>query len=265
MRIYPFSIKSFRILIWVVVFFALPLVSWAQNPISWRLEADAAKGKSLKTNDSFTAKVTADLEEGWHLYALEQTEGGPIATKIYLPENSFFKLAGDISSPAPRTDFDQNFQIETKFFDRQATFTLPVKTIGAANGDDLAVNVYYQTCNDSVCLPPKTVRVTFAGFEAVKKPSGKNQTPLAAEAPAGNAGGGQSVINNQSPTAEKQPVNADSQTLPTELWSFLWIAVSLGALSLLTPCVFPMIPITVSYFTNHSSHNRAKAVKLAAV
>jgi thiol:disulfide interchange protein DsbD len=48
------------------------------------------------------------------------------------------------------------------------------------------------------------------------------------------------------------------------LWSFLWLAMSVGALSLLTPCVFPMVPITVSYFTNHAAGSRAKAVQQAA-
>ncbi|MCV5264072.1 hypothetical protein OFC55_41055, partial [Escherichia coli] len=50
-----------------------------------------------------------------------------------------------------------------------------------------------------------------------------------------------------------------------DLWTFLWLAATLGAISLLTPCVFPMIPITVSYFANHSHGSRARSVRMAAV
>jgi thiol:disulfide interchange protein DsbD len=73
----------------------------------------------------------------------------------------------------------------------------------------------------------------------------------------------QRTTNNPTPT---NPINSTNSTNSSDsLWGFLWLAISLGALSLLTPCVFPMIPITVSYFTNHSSRSRAKAIKLAGV
>jgi thiol:disulfide interchange protein len=234
----------------------LPLSSLAQNPTKWSLESDA-KGRTLKTDDAFKAKLKAEIEDGWHLYSVEQPAGGPFPTKITLAENTPFKIEGKIESPNPITKFDPNFNIETKFFDSQAEFILPVKSTVETNADMLAVNVRFQVCNDTLCLPPKTVKVTFAGFEDAKKSA-------AGSTPANVSSGNQ--VNANSTSAQRTTDNRQQGNLSElPVSSFIWLAITLGALSLLTPCVFPMIPITVSYFTNHSSQNRAKSVKLATV
>ncbi len=240
---------KFRPTAFIILFTAiliLPVISFAQNPVSWSLES-GAKGKTLKTGDKFQAKLKAKIEGNWHLYAVEQPDGGPFPTQITVAENLPFELDGKSTSPEPITKLDPNFQIDTKFFAEKAEFNLPVKAKGEISGDDLAVNVKYQVCDDKVCLPPKTVKVTFTGFEDVQK---TNFTVPPTE--------------TEKATLSSNPTNP---TNPTDgsIWSFLWLAITLGALSLLTPCVFPMIPITVSYFTNHSSGNRAKAIKLASV
>ncbi len=163
--------KNFRLttfIIFVAAIFTLPIISFAQNPVSWLLESDA-KGKTLQTGEKFQAKLKAKIEGEWHLYAVEQPEGGPYPTKITVAENLPFELDGKIISPAPITKFDPNFEIDTKFFAEKAEFTLPIKATSETNGDNLAVNVRFQVCDDKVCLPPKTVKVSFAGFEDVKK------------------------------------------------------------------------------------------------
>ena len=239
--------------------------SFAQNPTKWSLESNL-KGKSLKKDESFKAELKAVIEDGWHLYAVEQPEGGPFPTKIMLPENTTFSIGGKIESSKPIVKAEPLFMVddkplETKFYEKQAVFTIPLKTLSDVNADDLAINVRFQVCNDKVCLPPKTVEVSFDGFEEVKKSSqgsgvrGQENTN----------GSQQSAIVKQSDseTGNPKPETRNPNDLP--LSSFLWLAITLGALSLLTPCVFPMIPITVSYFTNHSSQNRAKSVKLALV
>ncbi len=244
----------------IVLLFALPLVSLAQNPTKWSLESDA-KGKSLKSNETFKAKLKAEIEEGWHLYSIEQPEGGPFPTKISLAENVPFVFDGKIESPSPIIKADPNFLVnnqplETKFFDRQAEFNLPVKTTSETSSDALAVNVRFQVCNDTLCLPPKTVKVTFAGYEDAKKSVGSPSSVITTEKP-----------SDTNSAAEQRTTDSGQRANPNDLplSSFIWLAITLGALSLLTPCVFPMIPITVSYFTNHSSQNRAKSIKLATV
>lgn len=244
-------LKSFLILL--VLF--LPVLAAAQNPVAWSLESDA-KGKNLKPNESFKAKLKAAIEGEWYLYAVEQPEGGPFPTKITTPENTPFQMDGSPVSPAPITKFDPNFGIDTKFFAKSAEFNLPLKATAEARGDDLVINVCYQVCDDKVCLPPKTVKVTFTGFEDVKK------SPLAAATVENKQ---QTPSGNQSENQIQNPKSKIANPSDLPLSSFIWLAITLGALSLLTPCVFPMIPITVSYFTNHASHSRPKAIKLATI
>lgn len=248
-----------------ILVFILPLSTLAQSPVSWSLESDA-KGKIVKEGESLKANLKAQIEGNWHLYAVEQPEGGPFPTKITLPDDSLFKIEGVIDSTKPITKPDSNFLVdekplETKFFEKEAEFNLPLTAIRETNANDLIVNVRFQVCDDRVCLPPKTVKVSFSGFEDVKKAAVSNQPPAVSRQQS-VVGNSQMTTNNQ--TSGKEPAAA-TRSLPADLWSFIWLAITLGALSLLTPCVFPMIPITVSYFTNHSAGNRSKAVKMALV
>ena len=238
----------------------LPVFALAQNPTKWTLESDA-KGKALKASEKFKAALKAEIEDGWHLYALEQSEGGPIPTTVKVAENVPFILEGKVTTPEPITQFDPNFNIDTKFFAKQAQFNLPLQATADAKGDDLAINVRFQLCNDTFCLPPKTLKVTFDGAEDVKKPSAVSSQPSAAD----NTQSTISTPNNVQGTKNEGQKAITGNGLTADFWSFIWLAVTVGALSLLTPCVFPMIPITVSYFTNHSAGSRAKSVRLALV
>lgn len=225
----------FRALRFAIILFLASLPVVAQNPVTWTLDSDA-KGEVA----SFKTKLTAKIDPPWHLYAIDQPTGGPIPTSITVPDGSAFKV-GKIVSPTPITRFDQNFQIPTKFFENAVTFDIPITTSAGAKTGDLALIVKYQVCNETTCLPPKTVKVTFAGVEDTKKPI----------APTGDA--------------SSPPPTKAATTQQTDLWSFIWLAITFGAISLLTPCVFPMIPITVSYFMKHSDGDRSRTIKLATV
>lgn len=239
-------IKIFLILL------AASVTGFAQDPTKWSLDS-AAKDKAVKTDESFKAVLKADIEPGWHLYSLDQPKGGPFATTIKILEGLPFEIAGNIESPKPNVKPDRNFMIdgkplETRSFEKSVEFTVPIKALADANANDLAVIVRFQVCNDTTCIPPKNVKVTFTGAEDYRKP------PATATQPA---------ANTQAPPPVK-PATPDPLS-DGSLWTFIWLAMTLGAASLLTPCVFPMIPITVSYFTNHSAGHRSKAVKLATI
>jgi len=225
----------------------------AQNPTKWILESQA-DGKSVKRGETVTVSVKAEIDGNWHLYSLEQPKGGPIATTIKVAEGSQFEIAGKIGeTPTPKVQPDPNFIIdgkplETRFFTQRAQFAVPLKALVDLDSGSIALDVRFQLCNDTVCLPPRTKRVTFSGEEDVKR------TPFSAQ---------QSASVQTADTQPERPII--TRETPTDLWAFIWLAVTLGALSLLTPCVFPMIPITVSYFTNHSAGSRARSVRLATI
>ena len=259
------SQKTYRYLcLSAVLILLFTFTSFAQNPTKWTLES-SAKGKSLKKDESFKADLKAEIEEGWHLYAVEQPEGGPFPTKISLPENTPFSIDGSITSPPPIIKAEPLFMVdgkplETKFYEKQTIFTVPLKASADTKGDDLAINVRFMVCNDTVCLPPKTVKVSFDGFEDVRKSVVGSPSSVAKSE---NSLENNSVSNTETKDKGQRTTDQNPNDLP--LSSFIWLAVTLGALSLLTPCVFPMIPITVSYFTNHAGSNRSKSIKLATV
>ena len=234
----------------------LPLGLLAQEPAKWSLLTEPAS-KEIKSGDKLKALLRADIDEGWHLYALEQPPGGPIATTIKITDGSQFEIAGKIDSPKPIVRRDPLFitadgkPLETKFFADTVTFSIPLKTLSQTTGDKVSLDVRFQLCNDTFCMPPRTFRVSSSGAEDVRKLT----SPVSSETPAAQ------TANSEIP-ATNLPAG---QNQPTDLWPFLWLAMSLGALSLLTPCVFPMIPITVSYFTSHSAGHRSRAVKLASI
>ncbi|MEO7672884.1 MAG: cytochrome c biogenesis protein CcdA [Pyrinomonadaceae bacterium] len=228
------------------LFLLLPLAAFAQDPAKWTLESPS-KGKVLDATEIVELTLTAKVEAGWHLYALDQPPGGPVPTTIKVADGSPIIFKGEIRSDKPKISPDPNFivegkPLETKYFEENAIFRITTEVVTNAPSEQIALDVRYQLCNDTFCLPPRTKRVSFTGSEDFKKPALSSQ---------------ESIVSTPPPPANRPP--------PTDLWSFLWLAATLGALSLLTPCVFPMIPITVSYFTNHSSGSRSKAVKLASI
>ena len=235
----------------------------AQNPTKWSLSKvegridTAENARRAEKGDPLLVYVAlkAEVELGWHLYSLEQPKGGPIATTIKVAEGSQFEIDGKITeADEAKVQPDPNFivegkALETRYFVDRATFLIPIKATGGYSLDQLAFDVRFQLCNDTFCLPPRTKRVSLAGEEDVKKTAVSSQP---------------SAASQTEPTAStNQPIITREQ--PKDIWAFIWLAATLGALSLLTPCVFPMIPITVSYFTNHSAGSRARSVRLATI
>lgn len=274
---------------------AASLASAQQDPIKWSAGTKATK---VRPGASFDVQVEATIAEGWHLYAITQAPP-PIATRITVAKGQPFTGAGAVAGPTPHTAFDQSFGIDTEFYAEEASFTLPVKADATAPAGKISVKVqaYYQTCNDTLCLPAKTVAmevpIEVAGTPvgpastAEGKATGStaagaaddtrapaNASPTLAEGPrAGGNAPAPSPASAASPSAASSRPSAAApsassvwagQVTPVQgqgsIWSFIWLAMTVGALSLLTPCVFPMVPITVSYFTNHAAGSRGRAV-----
>jgi thiol:disulfide interchange protein DsbD len=226
-----------------------------------------------RAGQQFELRLAARIEEGWHLYSISQPPGGPIPTRITLPAGQRFSLAGAPVGPQPRQEFDPNFSMETEWYDGSAAFSLPILVAADTppGAHRLEVHVRYQTCNDRLCLPPKTeklfIDVSVAGGSPTTRAGapGPNVDPVPVPAPAQPG-----VIREATARANTAPaLQPAAVPLPAaaqaNLWSFIWLAMTVGALSLLTPCVFPMVPITVSYFTNHAAGSRTAAVGNAFV
>jgi thiol:disulfide interchange protein DsbD len=221
-----------------------------------------------------TAELTlrAAIPPGWHLYSITQEPGGPIPTTIAVGPARSFALAGGIAGSVPRAELDPNFGMITETHDDSAVYRLPVRALAGAGRHAVEVRVQYQTCNNRYCLPPveDTLRaqLAVAGAPAASA-SAPDASPVGPGAPppapvASPAAGGGSPAEPQVAAAGGQERSGAAAPVPQErsargLVAFLWLAAVMGALSLLTPCVFPMVPITISYFSRAERGSRAQA------
>jgi thiol:disulfide interchange protein DsbD len=167
----------------LILLIAAPLAVFSQNPATWKMSVSTGEAK-LQAGEKFEAKLKAAIEPGWHLYALDQPPGGPIPTTIKVAQGWPFEVSGEIRAPEPKVAADNNFIVDgkplsTRFFTDAVEFTVPVKAVENASGGDLHLDVRYQLCNDTVCLPPKTVRVSLIGSEDVKRTSGSSAAAAA--------------------------------------------------------------------------------------
>ena len=212
------------------------------DPIQWTLESPAAK---VPAGSTISLHLKAKMEEGWHLYSLTTPAGGPIATTALLAENPAVK-SSKLYQPPPVRHFDPNFKLDTETFAEQVDFPLVAELASSAKGSlELTANVRYQACTDRQCLPPrkKTAAVTVTidpaatAFPRSSIPVDFTEIKPGAVAVKTLKRAGDS-LPSAAPTGEQA------------LTPFLLTAFGLGLASIFTPCVFPMIPITVSFFIN---------------
>ena len=127
------------------------------DPVAWKLQAP---GKPVKAGARFQVKLVAAIEPGWHLYSLKPVAEGPIPTRIWIADGQAFHLTGAVGAPEPVTVQDPTLGMEVEMYEGETGFTLPVQAAaGAAGEQKLVVGASYQSCNNKLCLPPKTVKV----------------------------------------------------------------------------------------------------------
>lgn len=134
----------------------------APDPVAWKIVETPAK--PVKAGARFTVKLVAQVQEGWHLYSMKPMAEGPIATRIWVAEGQPFQLAGAIKADEPQVMHDPSFDMEVELYEGEAAFTLPVRAAPEtpAGAQKLVISASYQSCNNKMCLPPKTVKVEAA-------------------------------------------------------------------------------------------------------
>jgi thiol:disulfide interchange protein DsbD len=239
-----------RILSSLLLFGLLPALSTAkEDPVQWTLGG----GKAAPGGKAYL-ELKATIEPGWHLYSPTTPPGGPIITKIEVAESPAI-ASYTVYRPQPVRKLDPNFQIDTETYTGAANFLLELATSKSASGSaNVVATVRYQVCSDTQCLPPVKKSESAALTFGSGNPSTAFQIP-AGYAPVAAAG------PTASP-AQAPPQPASTAAVPPasaqDLLPFLLTAFGFGLAALFTPCVFPMIPITVSFFLNQSSASEPK-------
>lgn len=253
--------KSRLLTIIIIIAAAIGASAQMVNPIVW-------KTRLAMTSDNEGAIIfTAAIEPGWHLYDIDLPEGGPDPTSVAFDILDGVELRGKLtpSRPAPVT-VDPVFDLRLGWWTDSVTLTqkFRVTNPGAYR---IAGALSFQGCNDESCIPP--TREDFAFEGAAKAPA-----EAAAEADTAAAQGQQiSSVPGGAPSdparwwapADFSPFGTDSAgatDIGSQSWWYIFIWGFLGGLvALLTPCVWPMIPLTVSFFLKKGGKDRAKAVR----
>lgn len=212
--------------------FGSPKASQIADPIKWEATVE-------QENDSiYNLIFTATLEAGWHLYSQEVGDDGPIATSFTFPAKDGMELLGKMEEPDVQPIFDEVFGMEVKFFEDEAVFKQKIKVFD--QNEPIEVEVYFSVCDDEQCLPPDTVpfQISLNEKSATKGYADADVTALDLEKSA--------ALNIDIQGWENyQPEQEEGKGY----WNIFFLGFIGGLIALLTPCVFPMIPLTVSFFT----------------
>jgi thiol:disulfide interchange protein DsbD len=252
----------------VVLLFLLLCVfgSFAQQPGSGGGEQEPVKwGISSKQVDgTWVLSLTATIEHGWSVYSQNNYgDMGPWPTSVKLDSVPGVQPLGAVEETGAKVieGMDAVFGMEVKKFKEQAVFTQRVQLQEPGSG---ITGVFeYMTCNDEMCLPPTTVYFihfpSSGAFELGAVPFNANDPKFANLATrSGSAELKLANVDLDAPVIRGESVVRESRTL----WSIFFLGFLGGLVALLTPCVFPMIPLTVSFFTK-GSEDKAKGLRNA--
>jgi len=235
--------KQNLLLLFAFILGIFSLKSQVLEPVKWQFFLNSVSDTEVEI------VAEAAIDEGWHLYSANLPEGGPVPTSINLIESDEYEAAGEIKQePQPEKQYDQAFDMELSWFSNFATLTLPVRIKSA---DVVVVEGYveFMVCDDEQCLPPDRVDFSLSlGDDVV---AGKDEATKAKEKETAEP---VEVVPQQDEKKEKSVADG-SETNDDEKrgnWGIFWMSFLGGFAALLTPCVFPMIPMTVSFFTKQS-------------
>lgn len=216
------------------------------EPVKWKTSIE-------KLSDTeYNLIVKASIEKGWHLYSQNVPEFGPIPTTFTFDDaNGAFKFIGNTSEEEGHIVDDPVFQMKIKFFDNATVFKQKVELLSDVTSVEASVE--FMVCDDTRCLPPTEVDLLFNINGSIN--SGNN-----------NITDGQS-IDNESVNKMLYGMTPKDITLVSggiveqkSLWTIFGLGFLGGLLALLTPCVFPMIPLTVSFFTKKGGQSKSSGI-----
>ena len=141
-----------------VLMFLTPSVQRPTDIVRW---SGVAPTKAVAAGGTAKIELTARIEEGWKLYALSQPKGGPVPLEIVLEKSTpFALLQKQITGPLPKIQKDDNFNLETQYYEHEAAFTVPISLPKSVKGrQQVQLNVTFQACGATICLRPFTQRV----------------------------------------------------------------------------------------------------------
>ena len=270
-----------RFLLFLVVSFSF-LVSFAQFAKPVKVTS------SFKVTDATEGVLTfvATIDPGWHMYSTQVVPDGPTPTTINVEKISGAKLDGPLkTAKAPIKKFEDMFDADVYFFENTATFTQKVKLLGGKY--EVEGYLQYGACNDMNCIPPTSAEFSISGEVTLPKATDeKKNEPAEVTAPEANAQD-ESAAGEETEKADTVAVEEASMgdsdiwapvieqlaafdkggngnTSDASLWRIFLLGLLGGLVALVTPCVWPIIPMTVSFFLKKGTTKKSTPEEKAA-
>jgi thiol:disulfide interchange protein len=230
----------------------------------------------VKKGETVDLVFTAIIDKDWYMYSSDfDPDLGPMLTTFTYEKNSTFEVIGKLKPQNPKTKFEEVWGGNVKYFEGKAVFKQTIKVL--ADNPVIKGASEYQTCSHvtGLCIPGnedfefKGLKVAAAGAGSAEQPNVGAAAPTVEQAPVSATGTVTSATTDTDTTTQTaniasdsasktevisasttDPLSEEDATTDKSLWGFALAAFLSGLVALLTPCVFPIIPMTVSYFTN---------------
>lgn len=207
------------------------------EPVHWSFD------KKDLGNGEYLLSFKATIDDGWYIYSQDLADGGPLPTEFYFEPNgnvSFSHPKPKEVSDHKKEGYDNFFEMDVIKFAKEVTFQQQIKSADPTT--EISGHVRFMTCDAERCLPPQNVEFLFNEGGVVS--------------PVVDSGGIDMGTGNNTNSGESLEVYNPNEGKSQSYWSiFIWGFLG-GLLALLTPCVFPMIPLTVSFFTKSSKDKK---------
>lgn len=237
----------------LALIFFLPSLLFSQifNPVEWSFSQEDLG------DSEYNLLFEANIEDGWYVYSQHVGDDGPIPTEFTFFDTEGYELVGNVEEGETIEEFDPNFDMVLKYFKKKAVFSQKVKLL--SNSATVSGEFVFMVCDESQCLPPEYVEFSFnlgnsdssADTETVVEEESESSSSL-------------NLVSSEDSSHSDEEKNDEKKESKKGMWSIFFIAFFSGFAALLTPCVFPMIPMTVSYFTKQSK-SKAKGVSNAII
>lgn len=251
--------KKFMLSCFLMLLACLPMLAQIQDPVQFKTELKAISDTELQI--VFSGKIDA----GWHVYSTDLPEGGPISATFNTDKMEGLELVGKLMPQGAEIEnFDKVFEMKLRYFEKVVTFVQKLKV--TAPNYQIEGYLEYGACNDENCLPPTEVSFKFSGKGATgtatttaaqpaetvaETTPAPTATPASVTAPAG------STPAYWTPVVQELNAFGETTSQQDRSWIYIFFAGFIGGLlALFTPCVWPIIPMTVSFFLKRSKDKR---------
>jgi thiol:disulfide interchange protein len=235
----------------------LPIQAQILEPVKWSFKVNRLNDREAEL------QFIANIEQNWHVYSQDVPPLGPRPTIFTFDKGTGYQLVGKVMEDKPDEAYDPNFEMKVKSFAHKAVFKQKIR-ITTDKLFKVTGILEFMCCDDHQCIPPTEVPFTFTMEGSKEIPADE----ILSENSKGSQLSKDTTVKSNSDTNQKIQTRPVSTTVVssgfdgknTTLWWFFLQAFGWGLLAILTPCVFPMIPMTVSYFMKSGSKGKVQAV-----